>query len=212
MKIDWVELKKGLDKEGNWLTDTYQGVKDGVGDWFSRGATAVGGKVDGVVNSIPGVGLAKGMDGMMKNLGNVAMAGLPLLAAMGKGKSRGGAAPNIHIELGRPKTMLGAAPGEVRSLSSPKLAQLEQNQKFANILDPSVLRTVVLSRVTNDVLNQMAQNRQQSPIDEQSLELVSKYPEMQKMLADPQTKAYLETLLTKKSHKQPDEKDIHSES
>jgi hypothetical protein len=211
MKIDWAELKKGLSKEGNWLTDTYQGVKDTIGDTITRGANAVGGKVDGVVNSIPGVGLTKGMDGMMKNLGNVAMTGLPLLAALGGGKSRRGAAPNIHIDLGRPKTMLGAAPGEVRSLSSPKLAAHKQH-KLANIIDPSVLRTVVLSRVTNDVLNQVAQNRQQSPMDEQSLELVSKYPEMQKMLADPQTKAYLETLLTKKSHKQTDEKDIHSES
>lgn len=211
MKIDWAELKKGLDKEGNWLTNTYQGVKDGVGDWFSRGATAVGEKVDGVVNTIPGVGLSKTIGGAMSNLGNVAMAGLPLLAAMGGGKARGGGAPNIHIDLGRPKTMLGAAPAEVRSMSSPKLAEYNRH-KLANIIDPAVLRTVLLSRVTNDALNQAAQNRQQPLTDEQSLELVSKYPEVQKMLADPQTKAYLENLLTKKSHKQTDEKDIHSES
>ena len=204
MKIDWNELERGV-KEANWLTAGYQKAKDAIGDTLGGVGTAVSNGVGGAISSVTGFGggALSGLGNTFKDLGGVAMAGLPILMAMGK-RRRAAAAPQINIDLAKPKTMLGSAPGEVRSLSSPKLASL---------LDPSVLRTVVLSRVANDIMTESKKNQELSTHGEpETLEIVSKYPEMQKILAEPTAKEYLKTLLTKTSHKQTNEKSIYTEA
>jgi hypothetical protein len=201
MKIDWNEFERGV-KEANWLTEVYQKTKDGIG-------ATLGGAVSNVTGL--GGGALTGLGNTFKELGGVAMAGLPVLMAMGKGKRPAGS-PQINIDLAKPKTMLGFAPGEVRSLSSPKLAEkTEELSKTANLLDPSVLRTVVLSRVANDIMTESKKNQELSARGEpEALELVSRYPEMQKILAEPTAKEYLKTLLTKTSHKHTNEKSIYT--
>jgi hypothetical protein len=84
--------------------------------------------------------------------------------------------------------------------------------KAANLLiDPNTLRTVVLSRMANDTITKLEKNKNQQT-SPRMLELVSKYPEMQQMLANPTTRAYFENLLTKESQQHTDEKNIHSGS
>jgi hypothetical protein len=67
----------------------------------------------------------------------------------------------------------------------------------------NTLKTILTARATNGIIN-TAQGKN-IPLAEQGsleqnlkhLELTSKYPEINKMLADPQSREYLESLLTK---------------
>lgn len=176
---------------------------------------------EGFLNSIPGMkglkALNAGVDyvvggGLMDDIGNLAPAALPFLGMMG-GKSGGGAAApqSININLGQSAPSLGTGSGAVRTfgqMSQGSMGSGTPNVKVSGLLDLGLLRTVLTARTANEMIDTVQQDKnnplpqQTQPIIPQEankakVELVSKYPEIEKMLADPQSRAYLESLLTK---------------
>ena len=111
--------------------------------------------------------------------------------------------------MGAPKNILTAAPGDVRSMSHPTIG----SQKLAGLIDPNVLRSVLTAQavhgISNTVMNDPNKHEVPAPLDQKKVLLESKYPEVKKLLADPQTKAYLETLLTPDPAYDTPETDIH---
>jgi hypothetical protein len=129
----------------------------------------------------------------------------------GGGGNSGGGGTNITNNYygggggGKP-SMLNRAPG-VHSMNSPVVANAGPSSstpktgsfKLAKLLlDP--LLAASERRVANDVLNKLAPPEQpkpaQAPSSEAEVELVSKHPEIAKLLEDEQNKAYLEKLIS----------------
>lgn len=162
-------------------------------------------------NIIPGMSqlnkLNKGVDyltggGLMKDLGGLAMTALPIIGMMGSGggaPGASGAPSNININLPGmgPKFMEGAA-GTVKTFGGAA-----RIPKLAGLLDLNVLKTVLTARAANDAVdavqgkNRAMEQVPPAPADHREVELTTRYPEIKKILADPQSRAYLESLLTK---------------
>jgi hypothetical protein len=120
----------------------------------------------------------------------------------GKGAAGAGASPNININLGGNSNPLGIQPGSVQSFAG----MATKGVKTGGLLDLNLLRTVLTARTANDMIDTVhtdKKNPETSPIvnapHKEQLELTTKYPEMEKILADPQSRAYLESLLTNKT-------------
>ena len=115
----------------------------------------------------------------------------------------------ININLGEPNNILSPNPGEVHSINRP----VAGSSKLAGLIDPNVLRSVLTAQAVHGISNTVMADHN-SPSDSPAVEqkkvlLESKYPEVKKLLADPQTKAYLETLLTPDKAYDTPETDIH---
>jgi len=115
----------------------------------------------------------------------------------------------ININLGESKSILSPNPGEVHSINRPVAGAA----KLAGIIDPNVLRSVLTAQAVHGISNTVMSDHN-SPattpaVEQKKVLLESKYPEVKKLLADPQTKAYLETLLTPDSAYDTPETDIH---
>jgi hypothetical protein len=169
MKLDLPELERGIEKEAGVLGDLAQGAK----------------------------GLMGGLTGgnMMDGLGSAMMGILPIAMAFGGGKKRAPIAPQFP---GAAKPLF-SAPGNVGSFNSMSKA----TEKRGGLVDLGTLKTILTARAANGIIN-TAQGRNNSSPEQSSLEknpkhleLTSKYPEINKMLADPQSREYLESLLTK---------------
>jgi hypothetical protein len=83
--------------------------------------------------------------------------------------------------------------------------------KAANLMTPTTLKTILISRATNDVLDgiQSKTHAHSTPLED-SIVLSSSEPEIQKMLANPQTREYLKAILTGDTNSTADEKNIHT--
>ena len=169
MKLDIEELCKGVEKEA------------GLGDLI-RGATSLfsGG----------------GGGNIMADLGNMATQILPIAMAFGAKKK----APTPTMPFFPKPNPLLSTPGNVGSFATIS----KTGEKKANFIDMGMLKTMLTMRAANGIVDTaqgktQPQNTAQPMLKEnpKHLELVSKYPEINKMLADPQSREYLESLLTK---------------
>jgi hypothetical protein len=168
MKLDLSELERGIEKEAGVLDGIAQGAKSLVG------------------------GLTGG--NMMDGLGSAMMGILPIAMAFSGGKKKVPA-----VTLTPPRNPLAPPPGNVGSFNSLSKAA----EKQGGLVDLNTLKTILTARATNGIIN-TAQGKNIPPATQGSLEqnpkhleLTSKYPEINKMLADPQSREYLESLLTK---------------
>ena len=168
MKLDLEELQRGIEKEAG-LGDLIQGAKN----LFTGG----GGNI-------------------MSDLGNMATQILPIAMAFGAKKK----APTVKLPTG-PKPLFPPS-GNVASFATMSKA----GEKKANFLDMGMLKTMLTMRAANGIVDAAQGKSQAQPqsttqpkLEEnpKQLELVSRYPEINKMLADPQSREYLESLLTK---------------
>jgi len=161
--------------------------------------------LDGLINKLPGVSqaqeLQKGLSyvtggGIIEDIGNAAMKFLPLAMSLGgKGKSPIPQMPKFSRPLVGPS-------GTVGTFANMSKA----GEKRGSLLDMGMLRTILTARTANGIIDSAqgknlpsvpASGAPSSSENSQVLELTSKYPEINKMLADPQSRAYLESLLTK---------------
>ena len=102
-------------------------------------------------------------------------------------------APRVNVNLGPQKTILTPNPGEVHSINHPVVGAA----KLA-FVDPTLLKNLVTAGAIKSTAGKLMAPSP-SPLsqeDEKKVILESKYPEVKKLLADPQTKTYLESLLT----------------
>ena len=184
MNLNWKEFEEGfksLDKQGNILQS--------LGETFLPGVAGRG----GLVNSILG-GIGKG---------NAPGIPRPMMPQMQMPQ------PKININLGEPKNILTTAPGDVRSMSHPTIG----SQKLAGFIDANVLRSVLTAKavhgISNTVIGEPGLHENTEVPDQKKVLLESKYPDVKKLLADPQTKAYLESLITPDPAYDTPETDIH---
>ena len=132
-------------------------------------------------------------------LGALGAFGLGKLLFGGKRKRRfngpGGNAPiNINIGgQGKLPSLLDYS-GNVGSLSSPSTLKYG-SEKSAAIVD--VIANATKNRLANQIIDKAIAGKPQEAAasKEKELEIVSKYPEMAKLLEDQQNKAYLERLM-----------------
>jgi hypothetical protein len=131
-------------------------------------------------------------------LGALGAFGLGKLLFGGKKKRRfngGGNAP-ININIGGQGRLPGLLDysGNVGSLSSPSTLKYG-SEKNAAIID--VLANATKNRVANQLIDKVIASKQPevAEVKEKELEIVSKYPEMAKLLEDEQNKAYLQKLM-----------------
>jgi len=213
MNLDLKEFERGveesLEKEaflGGLYDSTIGRVGRAAGRRWEAGKAWAG--------NLPGIKqynqASKGLEyvtggGLMDDLGTAATSAIPLLGMIGGGKggAGGSAAPNININLGGNSNPLGIQPGSVQSFGTAST----QGIKTGGLLDLNLLRTVLTARTANDMIDSVQTDKDGKPItqsipsavDKKRIELSSKYPDMEKMLADPQSRAYLESLLTNKT-------------
>ena len=142
----------------------------------------------------------KGIPKVMDNIGKfapLAMGAMMLPSLMGKGQGQqGGAGQPIVVNnyMGQKPNMLTPQQG-VHSLSNPMPKMSEFQEKKADVITKA-LADAAKRRMANKVLDVVTpdeeEQAEQSP---EELEVVTKYPEMAKMLEDEQNKAYLSRLL-----------------
>ena len=212
MKRDLQDLERGFD-DGLEKDAFLGGLYDSTIGRAARGAGRALDDGKAAVGNLPGFKqynqVSKGLNyvtggGLMNDLGTAATSAIPLLGMFGGGKSGagGGAAPNININLGGNSNPLGIQPGSVQSFGTAST----QGIKTGGLLDLNLLRTVLTARTANDMIDSVHADKTNpenaaipnAPANPQ-LELTTKYPEMEKILADPQSRAYLESLLTNKT-------------
>ena len=173
MNINWNEFEKGfneLAKEANFVGDIAGNI---LKNYTNK---ALG----GLANKLEGLGIG----------------GIP------QGGFLPPQMPNITINMAKPNNLLEANT-EVHSINHPIAgAEKLSEEKHAGIIDPNVLRSVLTANAVKGIINTVTdQNGNPIPAGEhKDVILESKYPEMKKLLADPSTKAYLESLLTEDSN------------
>jgi hypothetical protein len=214
MKLNFQEFERGteevLEKEA-FLGKFYDSTYGAAGRFLGRRWD----EAKQTVNNLPGIKqynqVNKGLNyvtggGLMNDIGTVATSAIPLLGMMGggaKAPGAGGAAPNININLGGNSNPLGITPGAVKSFNSLST----QGIKTGGLLDLGLLRTVLTARTANDMIDSVQTDKDGKPIaqptlppqNKKTVELTTKYPDIEKILADPQSRAYLESLLTNKT-------------
>jgi hypothetical protein len=100
---------------------------------------------------------------------------------------------NININTGKPPTMLDYDQQGVNSFN--KFAHF----KLADVVTEA-LANAAKRRMANVVIDQMIPPPEQDKHKQTAeLDITSKYPEMEKLLADQQNKAYLRRLLSEQS-------------
>lgn len=224
MNIDYSELERGfaeeLQKHAAWNgfmnplntgdgTGTWNKFKSGFNTFtaplrgsfnLGSGALQAAHKGLGVLADGPGTvtGFMNKLPGIIDNVGKVAPLAigammLPSLMGKGQGQQAGGGQPVVvNNYMGQKPNMLTPQQG-VHSLSSPKVAQILE--KRSDVITKA-LADAAKRRMANKVLDvvtpeeEVEENR--SP---EELEVVTKYPEMAKLLEDEQNKAYLNRLL-----------------
>lgn len=147
--------------------------------------------ISGAMNKLPGI---------IDNVGKfapLAMGAMMLPSLMGKGQGQqGGAGQPIVVNnyMGQKPNILTPQQG-VHSLSDPMPKMSEFQEKKADIITKA-LADAAKRRMANKVLDVVTPEEdieeRRSP---EELEVVTKYPEMAKMLEDEQNKAYLSRLL-----------------
>jgi hypothetical protein len=137
---------------------------------------------------------------LVDNVGKLAPLAIGALAipALMKRKQQGGSGDAnqpviVNNYLGRKPTILDPQSG-VNSLSTPKTASLADKQADAVI---KLLADAAKRRMANKVLDTVATSKpeEEEKKDGKELEVVTKYPEVAKLLEDEQNRAYLNRLL-----------------
>jgi hypothetical protein len=136
---------------------------------------------------------------LIDNVGKFAPLAMGALAipALMKRKRQGGSGNSdqpivVNNYLGRKPTMLDPQSG-VNSLSTPKMASLADKQADAVI---KILADAAKRRMANKVLDTVATSKpEEEKKSDKELEVVTKYPEVAKLLEDEQNRAYLNRLL-----------------
>jgi hypothetical protein len=202
MQIDWEEFNRGVEsmrKEAGWLGDTWNNISAvtsaaSPGSWIRHPFDTAAGTFRPAANLVSSI-VTPRLDGLIdagiNKLTGFAGKVLPILGAFsgfGKGAPGAGATPPIQLNLGAPKNMLTPNFGEVHSVMNPKIGGL---------IDPNMVRSVLTARAVNGITDTLKPqgSPEQPTVDGTRLKIQSKYPEMQKLLADPETRAYLESLL-----------------
>jgi hypothetical protein len=130
--------------------------------------------------------------------GSNILGGIPTFG-VGEGLASVGKLPRIRVNTGPTKTVFSTPPTQVASLANP----VKGVNKLAGLIDPNVLRSVLTANAVKGIVNTVT-DQDGNPIppaaEHKDIILESRYPEMKKLLADPSTKAYLESLLTEDSH------------
>lgn len=210
MKLDLQELERGFD-DGLEKDAFLGGLYDSTIGRAARGAGRALDAGKAAIGNLPGFKqynqVSKGLNyvtggGLMDDLGSVATSALPLLGMFGGGKASPSTTPNVNINLGGNSNPLGIQPGSVQSFAG----MAAKGVKTGGLLDLNLLRTVLTARTANDMIDSVHTDKANpenaaipnAPANPQ-LELTTKYPEMEKILADPQSRAYLESLLTNKT-------------
>ena len=140
----------------------------------------------------------KGIPKVMDNIGKfapLAMGAMMLPSLMGKGQGQqggGGQPVVVNNYMGQKPNMLTPQQG-VHSLSSPKVAQIleKRSDVITKALSDAAKRRMA-NKVLDVVTPEQETEEKRSP---EELEVVTKYPELAKMLEDEQNKAYLGRLL-----------------
>jgi hypothetical protein len=124
--------------------------------------------------------------------------GIPLFGGVQNNENPLSKIPRIRVNTGPSKTVFSTPPTQVASLANP----VKGVNKLAGLIDPNVLRSVLTAKAVKGIVNTVTdQDGNTIPAEEhKDVILESKYPEMKKLLADPSTKAYLESLLTEDSN------------
>jgi hypothetical protein len=175
MKLDWKQFELGY-KEAFSIPSP--------GETFQKG-------VD-LVDSLRPSNIA---NNAISGIADSAMKFLPALSAISSmgANTAEAASPNITINM--PRAPLTKMPG----LNNP--AEVV-NFKAAGLLDPIALRNALTINAMKGGINTLVtpshENRDADPTTSQVI-LESKYPDMKKLLANPETKKYLESLLTEDS-------------
>lgn len=142
------------------------------------------------------------LPGIIDNIGKfapLAMGAMMLPSLMGKGQGQqGGAGQPIVVNnyMGQKPNALTPQQG-VHSLSDPIPKMSEFQEKKAGVISEA-LATAAKRRMANRVLDVVApeeENLKQQKQTPEELEVITKYPEMAKLLEDEQNKAYLNRLL-----------------
>jgi hypothetical protein len=144
--------------------------------------------------------LVKAMPGIVDNIGKfapLAMGAMILPSLMGKGQGQqGGAGQPVVVNnyMGQKPNILTPRQG-VHSLSEPMPKMSEFQEKKANVITKA-LSDAAKRRMANKVLDVVTPEEEvQEKRSPEELEVVTKYPELAKMLEDEQNKAYLGRLL-----------------
>ena len=224
MNLDYSELERGfaeeMQKAGGWngfMNPLNTG--DGTGNWnktksvfntltapfrgtfnFGSGALQAAHKGVSVLADGPGAitGFMNKLPGIIDNVGKVAPLAigammLPSLMGKGQGQQGGGGQPVVvNNYMGQKPNMLTPQQG-VHSLSNPKVAQLleKRSDVITKALSDAAKRRMA-NKVLDVVTPEQETEEKRSP---EELEVVTKYPELAKMLEDEQNKAYLGRLL-----------------
>ena len=201
MNIDWEELNKGmqdaLEKSAvtipKILTSAGTKIAPAIGRVVTPKNVAIGGGL-----ATAGFGLQNGVNAAQQGISSAMDTGsqylpsvLGMLTGSGKSPVPGGAGGPITVNVTKGTPTMFSARGVNTMGEGLKLA----NEKQADIFD--AVGNVALRRTINSALDTMGTpDKAGAPAPhEKELELVSQYPEMEKLLEDKQNKAYLERLL-----------------
>ena len=183
----------------------------GIADWTDRlkdNVSQAGGVFPALKQQLT-QGWDKGNEFFKNQLGEYGQYAMPALgigaamfganALFGRKKKRpfGQRGPgNININIGGQSRLPGLLDysGNVGSLSSPSTLKYGSVKKAAVI---DAIGNATRNRLANKLIDKVMAGKQQEATTskEKELEIVSKYPEMAKLLEDQQNKAYLERLM-----------------
>jgi hypothetical protein len=182
----------------NTVTKPFRGVFNAGAGVANAAYKTLGVAADGpkAINDL----LNKQIPTLIDNVGKFAPLAIGALAipALMKRKRQGGSGDSnqpvvVNNYLGRKPTILDPQSG-VNSLSTPKMASLADKQADAVI---KLLADAAKRRMANKVLDTVATSKpeEEEKKDGKELEVVTKYPEVAKLLEDEQNRAYLNRLL-----------------
>ena len=170
---------------------------------LTKGTVAVGETIanapQNITNTVKGAyGIYKGIPKAMDNIGKfapLAMGAMMLPSLMGKGQQGGAGQPIVvNNYMGQKPNVLTPQQG-VHSLSEPMPKMSEFQEKKADIITKA-LADAAKRRMANKVLDVVTPEEEvEEKRSPEELEVVTKYPEMAKLLEDEQNKAYLSRLL-----------------
>jgi hypothetical protein len=193
MKIDWNELQSGVASEMDKLAFSLpkfslpklgpKGKAVAAGAGLAGAGAAGANAVGGMVNKQVG-GALSGMADYLPML-------LPFLGGSRASSPTG--SPVVHVTTQKPPGMLDLPANQMGSLSSPNLGQ--SFAKSANLSLAKVIQARLVNQAIDNVSSSTVPQETANPAEAKKIELVSKYPEMAKLLEKEENKAYLEKLL-----------------
>ena len=192
MKINWSEIGKGVSSELDKVAFSFpklgpKGKAIAAGAGLAGAGAAGAGYVGGMIN--------KNVGGALSGMADY----LPMLTPFlgGNKGARPTGNPIIHVTTQKPPGILDLPSNQMGGFGDPNLGQ--SFAKTADIVTHALTRAVqnrLANKAIDSVLSPGDIPQAAMPTSEdKKLEIVSKYPEMAKLLEKEENKAYLEKLL-----------------